>query len=271
MTLEAVRETVSPPTLPAPTVPAPTVIPTVGPMPDPTPEPPEPPEPAGTVPVRLSAAGPLLSAWPGEAVTLTLALETRGDVAEVTVAGVLPEGLLFDTFPNHDGEHVAETRRVSWAVGSLNREAERTLQLRCLIGEDAPDLMTATFGVTGGGVRGRATTEVEITRLYAPTESDVTSEDGGELRSGDGRVVVRFPRGAVNRATRVEHRAVEARRLQIDGTGMALRFELNAWRRGRREQEPTRRFGQSLELWVDLDGLVDLDHLARHQVPYLAY
>ncbi|HOG48213.1 MAG TPA: SpvB/TcaC N-terminal domain-containing protein, partial [Anaerolineae bacterium] len=102
-----------------------------------------------------------------------------------------------------------------------------------------------------------------------PVETRITPE-GGELRSADGRVRVTFPKGAVQRPVRVQHKPRAAGRLAPGQAGLALEFELNATADDA-AAVPVQRFQKPLHVRVDLSGLVDLNALPAHQYYHLSY
>jgi RHS repeat-associated protein len=111
---------------------------------------------------------------------------------------------------------------------------------------------------------------LETETVVAPVQARITPEEGGELRSADGRVHLIVPPGATEQPLRFEHRPVRSEPLPAQQAGRALEFELVAETDDARA-EPVSQFRQELELRVDVSGLIDLSAMPQWQYAFLSY
>ena len=231
------------------------------------PPPPQPQWPSWP-PVSLDVGIEPAEAQPGDLVTVTVRLRPEGDLPAPRLVGLIAAGTAFEPSEG-DGSRV-EAGRVEWPLVALQRGRERELRFRLRMREDAPDLLVQRLQLWADGFEGPAHGEVVIKRSFPAAETRITPDEGGELRSADGRVRVVFPAGAVTTTVRVEHRPARVDRLPAGSGGRALEFELNAYSDDA-SATPIHEFGKPLELHVDLSGLVEWDALRYYQYPSLAY
>jgi len=208
-------------------------------------------------------------ARPGELVTLTVQIEVEEDsLADVELKAPLVSGLIFEASLGDGSEYLPEERAVRWQWPQAARGETRELQFQVRMGKDARDLMTQRIELRATGYAGPAVAEVVVKRLFPAAESRITPEEGGEVRSADGRVRVIFPAGAVTQPLRVEHRPVDVGLMPARQAGMALTFELNAVAD---DGTAVHRFAKPLELQVDLSDLVDWGSMPYWQNHFLGY
>lgn len=228
----------------------------------------EPPAPQQPVALEVKVEPP--EAKPGDVVTVFVRIKAEEALPEATLAATLGPGLGFEGVEGEGARFEAAERRLQWGLGPVGR-GEKACRLRLRVQDDARDVTRQEFALQGAPEQGTlAVAQVAIRRTFPPAQTRVTPEEGGELRSADGRVRVVFPKGAVERPVRVEHRPKRADAMLPGQAGMALEFELNAFTDDE-AAAPVRRFAKDLELRVDLSGLIDLESLPMHQYARLAY
>lgn len=214
--------------------------------------------PAGQIHSELLDEAPLR---PGDVARIRVIVEASGELLDPTLRLVLPDGF---TWPGH------ETAVVTEPLDTTQRGGVQERELALQMTEAARDVNVLRLELWSANAQGPAVTEVEVRRVFEPSEVQISAGQGGELHSADARVTVRVPESATGRDVRVEHRPVSAERLQSKGAELALQFELNAFADDE-SGAPMERFDQPLELRVDLTGLVDLLALKYYQHPFLGY
>ena len=158
------------------------------------PPPPEPQLPERP-PVMIEVSAEPAEAKPGDLITVTVRIEAKRDVPEPRLTGLLPQGLDFEAAPGDEAAPTLGEGKVDWALGGSQRAGERAFRFHLRLREDAPDLMKQRVQLWAAGYEGAAEGEVIIKRLFPLAETRITPEEGGELRSADGRVRVIFPAG----------------------------------------------------------------------------
>jgi RHS repeat-associated protein len=99
----------------------------------------------------------------------------------------------------------------------------------------------------------------------------VTSK-GGRVQSADGRARIEFSEGAIpTQSAEVKYGLRQARTITDTGkNGSLIEFELEAWQTDKTgQQQQLSRFSQPLTLTIDLNGLVDLNHVPEGYYVYL--
>jgi hypothetical protein len=162
----------------------------------------------------------------------------------------------------------------SLAVGSEETHAEPspTVEATQLSEEPGPTQTATVEARPSPTATPAATATLEPTATPSPDSDEVrvTPEEGGELRSADGRVRLIIPEGAVTQAVRITHRPRRAEPLPPRQAGMALEFELHAVTDDALAVA-VHEFEKELELRVDLSGLIDLEAMPYYQYAFLAY
>jgi len=258
-----------PPSLSMATIPAPTPTPTITaePSPSPTPEPTElpPAAPAQSIQASLRTVASPDTGSPDDQIELSLYLTAKEDLDMVTVYGELPQGLSFSAILDGNAGYMPEEHALLWVEERLQAGEERMVRIQVTINEQAPDLMRFAFSLSAPDRRDRSGGQVTVKREFGATTVDVSSEEGGTLRSADGRVEVVFPPGAVDKNVRVVHHAERVAHEDEDDSGPMLQFSLNAYTNDR-EGAPVRQFLKPLQLRVDVADLIDWGH-----IPYYLY
>ena len=150
------------------------------------------------LPAKLELSVDPAQAWPGEPVTITIHIHAEASLAKAALSAVLPGGLELAQDPPAGAEYNASTRTLLWPLPSIPA-GETALSLELRMGADARDLTVLAAELRASGFAGAAAGQVMVKRLFPPSEVIITPEEGGELRSTDGRVQVTFPAGALPR------------------------------------------------------------------------
>jgi RHS repeat-associated protein len=207
-------------------------------------------------------------AQPGEMLTLTVVISTPVAVPEALLSVALPTGVgLASSGGPWTTVYSEATRAVSWSALLVPPgRTESSLILR--ISEDAPDLSVLRAELRAAGFDGVVLGQALLRRAFPATECIVTPQEGGTLSSADGRVLVKIPAGAVEETLRLVHVSVAVDMVPVRHSGLALRFELNAFAADA-GGAPVHAFARPFELRVDLHGLVDWSVMPLYQQPFL--
>ena len=104
-------------------------------------------------------------------------------------------------------------------------------------------------------------------RIYGVVVGVVTNNKDDE---GLCRVKVKFPKNVATVPLRVTHRPGSVNRSEGGKNSMLITFDLNAYTDDKAANLETT-FDQSLEVRVDMEGLINFDALEAWEYPYLGY
>ena len=186
-------------------------------------------------------------AEPGQVVTYTVTATNAGETVlqDITLTDVLPPGLTyvpgsgwgfeFDPRKNRLTRQIAEFRPGQTLTGSFQTR---------VTGLEIGQSVTNTVVASSVAVADTVTASIVI-EVVAPRADEVwiTPEQGGWLRTTDGRVALHFPPGAVKTATRISYAALADVPVKYDQ--MRFAFSLEA---ADQAGQPVQRFDQPLAL-----------------------
>lgn len=204
----------------------------------------------------------------GSELTLILVVSSSTAIRDASIQVLLPVGV---DFQSASGSCAAELSRgakvVTWSAELLPGGRSECL-LNLLMGEEGRDLSFFEAELRAGDSDSVVTGRTTIRRTFPPTETIITPQGGGVLRSADGRVQVTFPAGAVQETLHLQHQPVAVDVVPVRRTGLALGFELNAFAASE-GGAAVHSFARPFELRVDLSGLVDWSVLPAYLSPFL--
>jgi len=204
----------------------------------------------------------------GSELTLILVVSSSSSIRNAAIQVLLPLGVDFQSASGSCAADLSQGASVvSWSAELLPAGRFECL-LNLLMGEEGRDLSFFEAELRAGDSDSVVTERTTIRRTFPATETIITPQDGGVLRSADGRVQVTFPADAVPETLRLQHQPVAVDVVPVRRTGLALSFELNAFAASE-GGAPVHSFARPFELRVDLSGLVDWSVLPAHLSPFL--
>ena len=199
------------------------------------------------LPVALSLQAKPVQAEPGQVVTYTVTATNAAETVlqDITLTDVLPPGLTyvpdsgwgfeFDPRKNRLTRQIAEFRPGQTLTGSF-----QTRVTGLEIGQSVTNTVVANSVAVADTVTASISIEVVAPRA---DQAWITPEQGGWLRTTDGRVTLHFPPGAVKNRTRISYAALAEVPAKYDQ--MRFAFSLEA---ADQAGQPVQRFDQALVL-----------------------
>ena len=165
----------------------------------------------------------------GSELTLILVVSSSSSIRNAAIQVLLPLGVDFQSASGSCAADLSQGASVvSWSAELLPAGRFECL-LNLLMGEEGRDLSFFEAELRAGDSDSVVTERTTIRRTFPATETIITPQDGGVLRSADGRVQVTFPADAVPETLRLQHQPVAVDVVPVRRTGLALNFELNAF------------------------------------------